>query len=319
MVVGAMLNCSEDWLSPALLDMTRRVTLASAKARAKINLTLDVLGKRGDGYHELRSLVVSVDLFDRVSCRLRPEPGVGIACNDSALNGPDNLAYRAAVKLAGRTGLDPSLEINLEKHIPIAAGLGGGSSDAAATLHLCNELWRTELDSRKLAEIGAELGSDVPLFFSLPAALVRGRGEHVEPVRMRWAGWVLLAFVDARVSTEEVYNAWRQGDGEWSPGERSDRVLQATSAEEISPLLSNHLEPAVFRVSPAVQNAYEVLQRTGLGPMRVSGAGSTLYRLFDDKEGACRAARKIDDMPMGLRTSVVAAPAGPGFAISEEY
>lgn len=302
-----------------MLDMARAVTSASATARAKINLTLDVLGKRGDGYHEVRSLVVSVDLYDHVSCRVRPEPGVGIACNDSALSGPDNLAYRAAVKLAGRTGLDPGLEIDIEKHIPIAAGLGGGSSDAAATLHLCNELWRTGLDSRKLAEIGVELGSDVPLFFSLPTALVRGRGERVKPVSMRWSGWAMLAFVDARVSTKDVYNAWRPGDAERLPRGMPDGVLQAASAEEISPLLSNHLEPAVFRVSPTVQNAYEELQRAGLGPMRVSGAGSTLYRLFDDKEGACHAARKIDDMPMGLRTLVVAAPAGPGFAVSEEY
>ncbi|MGB2984918.1 MAG: hypothetical protein WBE26_03465, partial [Phycisphaerae bacterium] len=137
-------------------------------------------------------------------------------------------------------------------------------------------------------------------------------------VALRWSGWVLLAFVGVRVSTAEVYRAWRPTDATHMQRGMDGTILQATTAEEISVMLSNHLEPAVFRVSPAVARAYEEVHRAGLGPMRVSGAGSTLYRLFDEEEETSRAARQIEDLQIGMTTLVVAAPAGPGLMVSEE-
>ena len=175
-----------------------------------------------------------------------------------------------------------------------------------------------EIDRGELAAIGAEVGSDVPFFFSLPSAVVTGRGENVDPVRLRWSGWVLLAFVSVRVSTRDVFRAWRRSDGGGTPREVEGAIIRGVTAGEISPMLSNDLEPAGFRVSPAVARAHEKLNCAGLGPMRVSGAGSTLYRLFDEKEAACRAASEIEALEIGVTTSVVAAPAGPGSWVKEE-
>jgi 4-diphosphocytidyl-2-C-methyl-D-erythritol kinase len=277
-----------------------------------------VLGAREDGFHEVRSLVIGVDWQDRVSCERRDEPGIAVGCTDKSLAGPENLACRAARALARLTGHVPALTIQVEKCIPVGGGLGGGSSDAAATLRLCNALWAAGLDEAALGRLGAELGSDVPLFFSLPAALVTGRGEHVTPVTMRWSGWILLVATGLCVSTRDVYAAWRTQDNVGLPHGCDRAIAEAEAAEVITPMLSNHLEPAVFRVSPGVADARDALNRAGHGPMRVTGAGSTLYRLFDEEEDAASAARRIVDLHKGVRASVVAAPIGPTSVFSEE-
>lgn len=291
----------------------------SAHACAKINLTLEVRGRRGDGYHELRSLVIGVDLRDRVCCRAESQPSVTLSCSNPTLENADNLTVRAAESLARRLGRDPSIHIALEKSIPVASGLGGGSSDAATTLRLCNDLWQAGLEPSELATVGANLGSDIPLFFSLPGAVITGRGEEVEPVRLGWSGWVLLVFVDVAVSTAEVYRVWRSSDVAGRPRGTDGAIVRARTAEEISGLLVNDLEPAVFRVSPAVARAAEALDRAHIGPVRVTGAGSTLYRLFDEKEGARQAAADIERLQLDVTTKVVAAPVGPSPIVSEEY
>lgn len=305
-------------MSATALDTTMATASLIASSPAKLNLTLEVLGSRDDGFHEIRSLVVGVDLCDRVRCCTSPVSGVAIACTERALQNDENLASRAANKLAARLRRKPALRIEIEKRIPVAAGLGGGSSNAATALRLCNELWAGGLGSAELAPIGAELGSDVPLFFSLPSALITGRGERVEPVALRWSGWVLLAFVDTMVPTARVYGAWRASDAAAMPGHSVDAVAGASSAEELSAMLFNHLEPAVCRVSPAVARAFAEVNRPGAGSMRVAGAGSTLYRLFDEKEAACQAAMALADLRADLKTVVVQAPTGPSAIVAEE-
>lgn len=297
---------------------TTGVPAGTAYAHAKINLTLDVSGRRTDGFHELRSLVIGIDLCDRLRCRPTDHHGVAIACTDPTIPNPDNLVYHAAVKLAKKTGVDPAVEIELEKSIPVGAGLGGGSSDAATTLRLCNMLWGSQLGDGELAEVGAELGSDIPLFFSLPAAVVTGRGERVEPVSMRWTGWVLLVFPNVAISTAEVYAAWGPSDSAGLPTRMDDRIVEARTSTEIAPMLSNHLTPAVFRISPKTKDIHAELHRAGLGSMHVTGTGSTLLRLFDEREAACRVASKIDELQLGVSTAVVAAPAGQRSTVSEE-
>lgn len=289
-----------------------------ADAPAKLNLTLDVLGSRPDGYHELRSLVIGVDLRDHVNCRATQRPGIAIRCSDVGLAGGDNLCCRAARLLADRVGGDSGVAIDLEKRIPVGGGLGGGSSDAAATLRLCNTLWSTALDDAELAALGAEIGSDVPLFFSLPSAIVSGRGEIVTPVAMRWSGWVLLVSAPVLVSTAEVYRAWLASDARGLPRAQDDAVTAAEHAEQIMPLLSNHLQRAVFRVAPEVARVYDAVEQAGWGPMRVTGAGSTIYRLFDGEEAARDAAAAIDRLHLGTTTHVAAAPTGPSPITFEE-
>ena len=180
-------------MSSAVSDSINKktITAATATACAKINLTLDVLGKRDDGFHELESLVIGVDLRDSIRITPGRKPGVTLTCADQRLAGPDNLVCRAAEELAAFDGRQAALHVDLVKRIPLGAGMGGGSSDAAVTLHVCNRLWGLNHGHATLATVGARLGSDIPLFFSLPAAVITGRGEKVRPVKIRWSGWVL--------------------------------------------------------------------------------------------------------------------------------
>jgi 4-diphosphocytidyl-2-C-methyl-D-erythritol kinase len=289
-----------------------------ADAPAKINLTLEVLGCRDDGFHELRSLVIGVDLADRVRCRTSTVPGISLHCDDPALNNGDNVAVLAARSLAKYCDREPALRIDLQKHIPVGGGLGGGSSDAATTLRLCDFLWETGLDTTELAAIGAELGSDVPLFFSLPSAVIEGRGELVSPVQLRWSGWVLLLCPPIPVSTAEVYRAFRPDDSDGFPSGTDRDILHAASAAELSELLSNHLETAVFRVCPTVYSLREALTSLDLTSVHVTGSGSALYCLFDDPEPALRAANKIQERWSHVTTVVAAAPVGQGPIFYEE-
>lgn len=280
----------------------------SAGAPAKLNLTLEVLGRRPDAYHDLRSLVIGVDLCDRLTCRLTTEPDVALHCSDSALSGPDNLVVRAVGALSERVGRPISATIGLEKRIPVGGGLGGGSSDAATILRLLNHLLGLGLDASELASLGAKVGSDVPLFFALPAALMTGRGEHAEPVRMAWSGWAVLTFVGESVSTEAVYRAWRPADSIGAPQDRIEAILSAQTAEAIMPLLSNDLENAVGRVAPAIAEARQQAQKIGIGQVRITGAGSTLYQLYDQRDAAELAAKRMEECNIGKGTAVVAAP-----------
>ena len=291
-------------------EESKRATSRSAPAHAKINLRLDVLGRCDDGFHELRSLVIGLELHDTVRCARYERPGIELSCNDAALSGPDNLASLAAAGLARRLDRDPALRITLDKSIPVGGGMGGGSSDAATTLRLCNQLWEAGLDSRQLAEIGSELGSDVPLFFCLPSAVVSGRGEIVRRVTMRWSGWAMLVLVPEIVSTAAVYAEWDRSDSSALPNDRMDAILEASRAVEFAEWLSNDLTSAVFRVSPRVADTFDRINRKGFGPMIVSGAGSTLYKLFDEKEAACRSASAIEQLGLDVTTLVAAAPFG---------
>src|SRR5262245_46668749 len=156
------------------------------RAPAKVNLFLEVLSKRPDGYHEIATLMVAIRLMDTLV--FREEPDLRLGCNRPDLStGPDNLVWRAARLLRERTGCTRGANIYLVKRIPMAAGLAGGSTDAAAALWGLNRLWGLELTSQELAKLGAELGSDIPFFFHTPAAWCTGRGEIVsaEPLGCR--------------------------------------------------------------------------------------------------------------------------------------
>jgi len=293
-------------VEPANRCSHRAVTVA---APAKINLTLDVLGRRDDGYHEVRSLAIGVGLYDDVCCRLADDDEIVVVCSNPALSGPGNLAAAAAQRLRACCGIGDGVHIAIEKRIPIGAGLGGGSSDAAAALRACSELWQTGLDNRDLAKIGSHIGSDVPLFFTLPSALIEGRGERTRPAPLRWSGWVLLVYPGFPVSTAEVYRAWRTTDVAGSPPGDPLALSQAATAAELSPLLTNQLEPAAFRVCPMLADLRQaLLQDEAIGEMGVSGSGSTLFRLFDDADAARRAAKRVHDRSPQARTFIVEAP-----------
>lgn len=297
----------------ALLVSGRKTAPSSAgtaDAHAKLNLTLAVLGLRGDGFHELRSLVIGLGLCDRVRVEDAGKPGIRFTCNMAALTGGDNLVVQAVGALAEAYEIEPVLAVHLQKSIPVGGGLGGGSSDAAAALALCNRHWQLDVGKTELATIGARLGSDVGLFFSLPAAVMSGRGERVKPIAMKWSGWALLIEINEMVSTAAVYS--RLQPCEYStPSPRTEtRIAQATHADEIMALVSNDLRPAVFRVAPRVAAIRRELLDGGLGPIEVCGAGSTLFRLFDHQSEANRIADRINELTLGVSQTVTPAPVG---------
>jgi 4-diphosphocytidyl-2-C-methyl-D-erythritol kinase len=297
-----------------LAEMTplnsRRSSAAHTDTPAKINLTLDILGRRPDGYHELRSLVIGVDLRDTLRVELAPGSGPTIDCESVELCSQGNLALQAAVRLARYLDRPADVHLQLVKRIPLGGGLGGGSSDAAAALRLCNQLWGAGLEEEQLARLGAELGSDVPLFFHLPSAIMTGRGDRVVAAPIQWRGWVLLLLPDLRTSTADVYRAWKPADSGGLSQDTSGQLVQCRTAAELSGLLSNHLEPAVFRVEPRLRELRDAVNASCGGPVRVSGSGASMYLLFDDPQSAAAAAAKVHAAIPPLKTVVAGAPVG---------
>jgi len=289
------------------LESPAKAVAVSVSAPAKINLSLQVIARRDDGFHEISSHAVGIGLCDIVRVRRLNQPQITLSCDDPTLAGEDNLAHRAAAALRKSSGYAAGVHIDLLKRIPVGGGLGGGSSDAAATLRICNDLWDLNRSAPELTRIGAGLGSDVPLFFHLPAALMSGRGEHVHPVALRWTGWAALVFVGCHVSTAEVYGAWRPADAHLRATDLQGQLAAAATANELTPLLYNDLEAAVFRVSPRVAQAHHRLNNAGWGSWRVSGAGSALFRLFDDQEEALTVSTRVE-RELSLCTTVVQAP-----------
>jgi 4-diphosphocytidyl-2-C-methyl-D-erythritol kinase len=258
-------------------------------AYAKINLTLAVLGKREDGYHDLSSVMQTISLHDTL--RLTPNRSGDITAHADSpeLNTPGNLALRAALALRDEVG-DASLgvEIELLKAIPSPGGLGGGSSDAAAVLLALNTLWRTHLSLDRLESLAAMLGSDVPYFLTGGTALIEGRGERVIALPDAQPLWLVLAKPPIAVSTAAVYHSLSSQD--YATADDSRAIVQAIQCGEPLPLdqLHNSLESPVQRAYLDVGVARDQLLAAGAPLVRMSGSGPTLYALFGALEDASR-------------------------------
>ncbi|HYT90648.1 MAG TPA: 4-(cytidine 5'-diphospho)-2-C-methyl-D-erythritol kinase, partial [Gemmataceae bacterium] len=175
-------------------------------APAKVNLYLEVLAKRVDGYHEIETLMIGVSLYDTLVFKEDSSGAISLRCHRPELStGPDNLVMRAAERLRQHTGCPRGAHIRLVKRIPLAAGLAGGSTDAAAALAGLNRLWQLNLPDTELAELAARLGSDVPFFFATPAAWCTGRGEKVTPVALGKRLWFVLLCPPFGLATADVY------------------------------------------------------------------------------------------------------------------
>jgi len=255
------------------------------EAHAKINLTLDVEGRRPDGFHALRSVMQELSLHDTLT--IVPAPTIEFSCDDSALAGRDNLVVRAARLLQEEYGLTDGVRLTLEKHVPVEAGLGGGSSDAAAALRGLAVHWGLSLSSGDLSALGARLGSDVPFFFYGPTALVTGRGEDVAVLPPPPPFFAVLHKPSIGVSTRRVFGALSPAS---YGGEGTERLLAAR--EEGVPIeewpLSNGLQESVVGLYPAVGAALRRLREAGAAHPIMTGSGSTVYALFSD-EAAARA------------------------------
>ena len=271
-------------------------------APAKVNLTLEVLGPRTDGYHELASVFATVDLRDRVRVAPWRELDVRIAPAVGAPAG-DDLASRAVRALADASARPALAHVRVRKRIPVAAGLGGGSSDAGAVLRGLSRAWR--LDGVDLAPVAARVGSDVPFFVSGAAyALVRGRGELVETLPAPEPFWIALVHLREHVSTAEVFGAHRARP---SKGERTAKLAKAlrdrkVTVAAIRECLHNDLLEAAERVAPAVADARKTASAMGID-LAMSGSGPSLFALGDDRTHAIRIARRL--RRAGLRTRVL--------------
>lgn len=261
-------------------------------APAKVNLFLELLHKRPDGYHDIATLMVAVDLYDTLVFTERPGD-VALRCDFPDLStGPDNLVCRAAELLRQHTGCGRGALIDLTKRIPTAAGLAGGSSDAAATLAGLNRLWRLNLPRQELMELGARLGSDPAFFFATPAAWCLGRGERVTPLAMGRPLWFVLASPSAGLSTAAVYREVTVPD-QPQTGDAIRRALEGGSAEEIGRHLHNRLQAPAERLCPEVADLQRRLTDLNPAGALMSGSGSSLFALGRDRADALRVARAL--------------------------
>jgi 4-diphosphocytidyl-2-C-methyl-D-erythritol kinase len=263
------------------------------QAPAKVNLFLEVLNKRPDGYHDIATLMVAVTLFDVLRFKEEDSGDIRLTCRNPELStGPDNLVYRAAALLKEYTGCKKGVSIRLTKRIPLAAGLAGGSSDAAATCIGLNRLWNLGLSRKELAKLGAKLGSDVAFFFSSPAAWCTGRGEKVKPLELKKKLWFVLIAMPVGLSTARVYQNV-QVPLRPETGKEIRRAMQSGDVEEIGVRLHNRLQSTAEKLCPAVREVCERVKKLDPAGVLMSGSGPSVFALCRHRHEAVRIARQL--------------------------
>jgi 4-diphosphocytidyl-2-C-methyl-D-erythritol kinase len=293
------------------MQIHRSGTGMVVQAPAKLNLFFEVLGKRADGYHEIETLMCPVNLYDTIWFREKPDGPIGLSCGKASgfwrpnrpwltevPEGPTNLVLRAVELLRRRAGARAGAELQLVKRIPPAAGLGGGSSDAAAALAAANAGWRLGWSRRQLSELAAELGADVPFFLADRPAVCRGRGEQVEPL----TGLGELHFVIVRppegLSTRAVYEACRPA----AQPRRAAALLDALvcgDARRSGRLLFNRLQTAAESLSPWIDRLKRKFAGMDCLGHGMSGSGSSYFGLCRHARHALRVARRLQASGVG--------------------
>ncbi|AWD86019.1 MULTISPECIES: 4-(cytidine 5'-diphospho)-2-C-methyl-D-erythritol kinase [Bacillus] len=250
------------------------------KAPAKINLSLDVTSKRPDGYHEVEMIMTTIDLADRIELTELPENVIRVASHNRFV--PDdqrNLAYQAAKLLKERFQVKKGVSIMITKVIPVAAGLAGGSSDAAATLRGLNRLWDLKLSVEELAELGAEIGSDVSFCVYGGTALATGRGEKIRHISAPPHCWVVLAKPTIGVSTAEVYRRLNLQQVRHPDVQTMIDAIEEKSFQKVCGQLGNVLESVTLSLHPEVAMIKNQMKRFGADAVLMSGSGPTVFGL----------------------------------------
>ena len=276
-------------------------------APAKLNLRLKITGRRPDGYHNLVSIMAPVSLYDRIELQITSRNLITISCEGfSAPADKENLACRAAQAFFAKTGIDHGLSIKLTKNIPVAAGLGGGSSDAACVLKALNQIWSCPLSAKELAELALGLGADVPFFLIEKPCIVRGIGEILEPIEKWPKLWYIIVTPPIRVST-----AWVYGNLNWSPLEGTGE-LELTKDEYqfiivnlkkkvfvIARVLDNDLERVTASHFPAIEDIKKTLMDSGSDGVLMSGSGPSVFGVFGSKDRARQAKTDLTSLDIG--------------------
>jgi len=263
---------------------------------AKINLSLRVLGKRDDGFHELCTVFQTVSLHDDLTFEKNDD--IVLTCDDPRIpTGPDNLIVRAAGMLRDNFGVTKGAKIHLQKRIPAPGGLGGGSSNAAVTLLGLAKLWEINITQEELARTGRELGSDVPFFFNGGRAIGTGRGEEITPIDQTGEKYILIVTPDVEVSTREAF-ARLEAPRLTPEALKSNLIVCRFEAETLDlrhTTLINDFEKSVFETAPEVRRVKERLLELGATQALMSGSGASVFGIFDTQETRQATLKAIDN------------------------
>lgn len=257
------------------------------KTRAKVNLTLDVLGKREDGYHEVEMIMQSIDLFDEMEFFIRDKE-IKISCDHCEVPmNHENIVYQAAKLLQEEYEVDKGVEIKIKKNIPVAAGLAGGSTNAAGTLKALNQLWELNLSKSKLMDLGLKIGADVPFCVLGGTALSQGIGEKLKPLSPLPCTWMVLVKPPISVSTRWVYNNLKLDTKTEHP--QTLKVIQGIKEGNIGqviPYLQNILEDVTISAYPEIQYIKNKMTHLGTEGVLMSGSGPTVFALCKSEKQA---------------------------------
>ena len=272
------------------------------KAYAKVNLGLDITGRRDDGYHMVRMIMQSLDIYDELTFEMKEEPGIIITLageNENNLSlGEDNLIFKAAKHISEMTGYEGGIRITLKKNIPIAAGMAGGSSDCAATLKGVNELLNAGLSEEKLREIGVKLGADVPYCIMGGTALSEGIGEVLTPLPALPKCFFVVAKPAVSVSTAEAYGGYDRLAAEKPELIHPDidgqvEALRNGDLKGLTDRFLNVLEYVTAEKYSEIRELEEIMKDAGALNAMMSGSGPTVFGIFDSEETAEEAVSRI--------------------------
>jgi len=278
--------------------VTGHSSLHNVKAPAKLNLRLKITGRRADGYHELVSIMVPVDLFDLLDLRVIRERRIKLSCEGLQVPADErNLVYQAALSFFSKAGIQQGVAIKLTKNIPVAAGLGGGSSDAAATLMSLNEICSQPLNPSELHAIAAELGADVPFFLHGEPSLATGIGDVLEPLQEWPTFWYVIVTPPIQVSTSWVYGALKL---ELTRGEY-DYIVKFLKNDPfaVSAILENDLEEVTSSRFPIIESIKTFLMNAGAEGALMTGSGPSVFGVFSSLNQALSAKKFLISQSLG--------------------
>ena len=257
------------------------------KTPAKINLTLEILNKRSDGFHNLQSIMQAVSLFDFITINIDDSDKNKISISGNSKEIPydsKNIAYKAAEMFFEKTGIDgKNVDIYIEKHIPVSAGLAGGSSNAAGVLHGLNKIFGLPLSGSELSALAAQIGSDVSFCLFGGAKLASGRGEILERVEPADCDIVIVKPVDIAISAKEAYQKFALLEEKPKSNNTLKVFMALNRHEDISKLLINHLEIPILRDYPKIEEIKNLLISSGCKNALMSGSGSSVFGILSDK------------------------------------
>ncbi|MDF2699652.1 MAG: 4-(cytidine 5-diphospho)-2-C-methyl-D-erythritol kinase [Haloplasmataceae bacterium] len=265
------------------------------KAPAKINLALNVINKREDNYHNLHMVMTTIDLFDRLTFEKIDEDKIVLSSNKHYLpNDERNLVYKVTKLIKEKYKINSGVRIFIQKHIPVAAGLAGGSSDAAATIRALNKMFKLNLSLSEMIEIGQSIGSDVPFCLYNKTAIAEGRGEILTPLQRVPRCWVILVKPIFGVSTKEIFENIKINEIEHPNVQDVISAVKEQNYLKLCQSIGNSLEQVTFRLYPEVKEIKDKLLNLGVDAVLMSGSGPTVFALTRKENKAMNIINSLD-------------------------